>query len=82
MHTGAERGGRAQRHPAGLPELQCAVGIAVHEHALDRDHVGPMLAHQRADASVDTLQPHDHLPAGDVDAATGHVTLAAGSGSR
>ena len=40
----AER--RAKGRASGLTELERAVGVAVHEHALDRDFGRPVLAHQ------------------------------------
>ena len=55
-HVGAAAVQAAQRRTAGLAELQGAVGIAVHEHPLDRDLARRVFAHQAAD-----LQERDVL---------------------
>ena len=77
VHAGAERRRSAQGHAPSLAKLQRAVGVAMHEHALDGDAVGPMFGHQRADRGIDALQPHHHVVPDHVDAAAGHVTLTA-----
>ena len=40
-----------------MPKLQCAAGILVHEDTLDRDDIGPILAHYLAHGFEDLPQP-------------------------
>src|SRR5690606_6355757 len=54
-HAGPE--GRAQRRSPRLPELQRAVRVAMHEHALDRDLGRRILGADAADLLEDTPQP-------------------------
>ena len=55
MHTRAKRGRGAQGHAAGLAKFQGTVGIAVYEHALDGDSVGPVFKHQCSHGGIDAL---------------------------
>jgi len=63
----------AQRGTAGLAELECAVGIAVHEHPLDRDLPRGVLAHQRGHSLKDLAQPGWKLRAARPDGAARDV---------
>ncbi len=76
VHRSALCHRRAQRSTARLPQLQRAVGIAMHEHSLDGDLIGLVLRHQRQHLLVDVAQPAGEISAGCADAATGHMRFA------
>lgn len=56
-HTQTHVHRRANRRAACLTQLECRIRIACHEHTLDRDVFGPMLANQCAHVIENLLQP-------------------------
>jgi hypothetical protein len=78
VHGGALRRGGTQRDTARLAELQCAIGIAMHEYPLDRHHVWSVFEHQRRDTAIDALQSQHHILSGDIDTAARDVPFGAG----
>ena len=73
--------GSAQRRAPRLAQLQRAVGVQVHEHALDRHLVRPVFLHQRSDGIEDLAQPGREFRPAHRDVATGDVALAAAGGA-
>ncbi len=65
--------GAAQRRAARLAELERAVGVAMHEHALDGDLGGRVARDQLANLGVDLLQAPRELHCAGVDGAARDV---------
>ena len=56
-HFGVCVGGTADGGAARLTQFQRAVGIAIDEHPLDGDFMGPVLGHDGLDAAKNLAQP-------------------------
>ena len=81
-HLGAGREHRTDRRASRLPELERAVGVAMHEHALDGDFARRVFAHQFEHAFEDLPQPRRKLRTAGADGAAGHVVHVAVRASR
>lgn len=79
-HPRAQRKRRAQRRSARLSQLECAAGIAVHEHAFDCHFIGPEFTGEPLHAEKDFLQALRQRLAAGANGATDHVGDARSAG--
>jgi len=80
MHRQARHQHRAEGSPSGLAEFQRGVGVLVHEHLLNRQFIGFILADDIDNAVVNLLEPVGKGVGLGADATTGHQHRTLGCG--